>query len=47
MNVKSAKVRKAIGLNAAVEFISGAGGETYDPNDVWGAIVSFGSFSEC
>jgi hypothetical protein len=47
MNVKSAKLHKAIGMNAAVEFVSGAAGDTYDPNDVWGAIVSFGPFSEC
>jgi hypothetical protein len=32
---------------ASVEFVSGAAGDTYDPTDVWGAIVSFGALSQC
>ena len=33
--------------DASVEFVSGAGGDTYDPRDVWGAIVSFGDVTQC
>jgi hypothetical protein len=33
--------------DASAEFVSGAAGNTYDPRDVWGAIVSFGGITQC
>ena len=33
--------------DASVEFVSGAAGDTYDANDVWDAIVSFGDITQC
>jgi hypothetical protein len=49
MTVRSKRFKPSHGLlpTAAVEFVSGADGASYDPGDVWGAIISFGSFSEC
>ena len=47
MSVKSGTLRREAHTSATVEFSSGDGDDSYDPSDVWQAIVSFGGLAGC